>query len=184
MSGRIKVGQLRDIQKEIDDFKVVEFKELKIEVKQYLSTQEKRTIAETIVHASFVDDKETGLIRFDRGLADATWGYLLIRNYTNINNMKDPLEMYDTIKSIGLLDFVEESIPEDEINSLTIIIRNRINEVYRVSEASMGVGFKLEGLIDIIVEKIDNSLEMLKNFDTKDLETISNIIKIEDVKEE
>lgn len=183
MSERIKVGQIREIDKANDKLKKVEFEGLEIEVKQYIPLSEKRLIAETITHSSFVIDKETNLNRFDRGLADATWGVLLIRYYTNINGIKDPFQMYDIIKGNGILDTVEETIPVDEINTLTTMVRTRIDEVFRLEESSLQIGYKMEGLVDVFTEKVDKSLDVLKNFDTEDLGTISNLIKIEDKKE-
>lgn len=181
---RIKVGEIRDIDKANEKVEVVEFEGLDIEVKQYIPLSDKRTIVETIIHSSFVVDKETGLNRFDRGLADVVWGVLIIRHYTNINNMKDSFQMYDIVKSNGILDAVENAIPIEESTTLTTMVRTRINEVFRLEEASLQVGYKIEGLLETLSDKVDDSLSVLKDFDTEDLDAISNIIKIENAKED
>ena len=175
----IKVGEIREIDKDNEKVEIVEFGGLEIKVNQYLPIQTKRTIAETIVHASFVSDKETGLNRFDRGLAEATWGYLIIKHYTNINTMKDPFAMYDSVKGNNILKAVELGIDNDEMGLLVEMVRNRISEAFRVEQASMQIGFKLEGLVDVLVSKMSESLETLQNFDTEDLKTMTGLIKVD-----
>ena len=118
----IKVGELRGLQKEfVKDIDVINFHGLEIEVKQYLSIEDKIILATTI-YKNCTNDKD-GLLAVNENTRDVLTTYLITKHYTNLTLPQDYLEGYDLLISLGLYDVIKENIA-DEINRVEEIVDN------------------------------------------------------------
>lgn len=178
MAKKIAVGTLRELVKNVNKTqnKKITFQELEFEVKQYLPIEEKRIIVELVTKNSFTFDEEIKLNRFESVIKETMLGYFIARDYTNINTINDPFEMYDILKSIGLLDVIIDAIPAKEINQLKSMVEDRISEEYRIQEISTSFGYKLEDTIDILNTKMTEAINTMTDFDPKQLKMLTRFL--------
>ena len=86
--------------------------------------------------------------------------YIIVEGKIYRNNKKNKLEMAYFMKTIEIINYIEEVIiPEDKINEETYnkntVIDVIIDEIWKVSESNYKLKDKLEELFMIIIERID-----------------------------
>ena len=158
-----------------NDIKILEWKDQKIEVKQYLPVAEKLDLISRIINYS-ADDH----VFYNPCKVQIFETIEIILAYTNINitekQQEDILKLYDLFISSGFIDKVKEMIPEEEINYLDDSIWATIKEIYRYRDSFMGVmeqtqtDYKnLDNMVGEIEDKISNAdnLTLLKDVVTK-----------------
>lgn len=158
-----------------NDIKILEWKDQKIEVKQYLPVAEKLDLISRIINYS-ADDH----VFYNPCKVQIFETIEIILAYTNINitekQQEDILKLYDLFISSGFIDKVKEIIPEEEINYLDDSIWATIKEIYRYRDSFMGVmeqtqaDYKnLDNMVGEIEDKISNAdnLTLLKDVVTK-----------------
>ena len=95
--------------------KTINFNDIEIEIKQYLSINETISLIENIINNS-----ATELKFYSPALVHLFYALEVIYNYTNISftdkQKEEPAKLYDTIVSSGLWNAIEEAIPEDELD--------------------------------------------------------------------
>ena len=118
--------------------KEVEWKDQKIEVKQYLPVAEKLDLISKIINYS-ADDH----VFYNPCKVQIFETIEIILAYTNINitekQQEDILKLYDLFISSGFLDKVKEVIPEKELNYIDDSVQATIKEIYRYRDSFMGV---------------------------------------------
>lgn len=155
--------------------KEVEWKDQKIEVKQYLPVGDKLDLISRIVNYS-ADDH----VFYNPCKVEIFELIEIILAYTNLNltdkQQEDILKLYDLFVSSGFADVIKDAIPEEEINYLDDGIWATIKEIYRYRDSFMGVmeqtqsSYKdLDQEVTDIENKISNpeNLTLLKDVVTK-----------------
>lgn len=155
--------------------KEVEWKDQKIEVKQYLPVGDKLDLISRIVNYS-ADDH----VFYNPCKVEIFELIEIILAYTNLNltdkQQEDILKLYDLFVSSGFADVIKNAIPEEEINYLDDGIWATIKEIYRYRDSFMGVmeqtqaDYKdLDQEVTDIENKISNpeNLTLLKDVVTK-----------------
>lgn len=159
MSKQVSSVTIRSFMKDTELVKTITFKEIKIEVKQYLSIAEKMDIIERVVLGSYEEIEEVKI--FNSLLYDTIYNYLLAKFYTNLTLPDDKvLEMYDILKSTGLIEAIIEAIPDDEFDFLNSHVENRISEYNSANEARQGIGHVLGKLLIQYGNKLEESAEL------------------------
>ena len=155
--------------------KEVEWKDQKIEVKQYLPVGDKLDLISRIINYS-ADDH----VFYNPCKVEIFELIEIILAYTNLNltdkQQEDILKLYDLFVSSGFADMIKDTIPEEEINYLDDGIWATIKEIYRYRDSFMGVmeqtqaSYKdLDQEVTDIENKISNpeNLTLLKDVVTK-----------------
>lgn len=155
--------------------KEVEWKDQKIEVKQYLPVGDKLDLISRIVNYS-ADDH----VFYNPCKVEIFELIEIILAYTNLNltdkQQEDILKLYDLFVSSGFADAIKDAIPEEEINYLDDGIWATIKEIYRYRDSFMGImeqtqaDYKnLDQEVTDIENKISNpeNLTLLKDVVTK-----------------
>ena len=158
-----------------NDIKILEWKDQKIEVKQYLSVAEKLDLISKIINYS-ADDH----VFYNPCKVQIFETIEIILAYTNINitekQQEDILKLYDLFISSGFADKIKEVIPEEELNYIDDSVWATIKEIYRYRDSFMGVmeqtqaDYKnLDNMVGEIEDKISNAdnLTLLKDVVTK-----------------
>lgn len=159
----IKVGELRDLQKEfVKDIDVINFHGLEIEVKQYLPIEDKIILATTIYKSSTND--EDGLLVINETTRDILTTYLITQYYTNLTLPKDYFEGYDMLISLGLYDVIKENIT-DEINRVEEIVDNMaMQELVKYEQENT-----YQNIIKNGINEFNNNLtELIKRLPTQE----------------
>ena len=102
--------------------------------------------------------------------------YLLLNivySYTGIvftnEDRVDEAELYDTLYTNGIIEEVLEAIGPDELDSLTQLLNATKEEMQKYN---LSIGGFLTGTIDIIKEKLESGMEMLKKINPAELEEV------------
>lgn len=158
-----------------NNIKILEWKDQKIEVKQYLPVAEKLDLISRIINYS-ADDH----VFYNPCKVQIFEIIEIIFAYTNINitekQQEDILKLYDLFISSGFADKIKEVIPEEELNYIDDSVWATIKEIYRYRDSFMGVmeqtqaDYKnLDSMVGEIEDKISNAdnLTLLKDVVTK-----------------
>ena len=155
--------------------KEVEWKDQKIEVKQYLPVGDKLDLISRIVNYAadehvFYNPCKVKIFKLIE----------VILAYTNINvtekQQEDVLKFYDLLVSSGFADKIKENIPDEELEYLDDGIWSTIKEIYRYRDSFMGImeqtqaSYKdLDQEVSDIENKMSNpdNLTLLKDVVTK-----------------
>lgn len=109
-----------------------------IEIKQYLPFEDKLHLIERIVNKS-LDDK--GYINPCR--RDLFEKMEIFYAYTNVNftekQKEDEFKLYDMLVGNGLMEKVISLIPEEEINSVFVNVRQLIDSIYEYRNSARGI---------------------------------------------
>ncbi len=200
----VKVSELREaVKKDKNDIRTVEYDGITIEVKQYIPIQDKISLAETVYQASV--DTDNGLHIVDDNSVDMAFRVLLVDTYTNLTLPKTKVEdvgmILDIVESYNLLcesrlyNIVYDSIPDNEIWDLDMIVSNHINtkkDEYEQESTYQNIikngindfNDNLAELIDKIpdgeetkkfIEEVSKELE---NFDPKKMKYVNEFMKL------
>ena len=149
----------------------INYNEQTIEVKQYISVNDKLKLISNIINNTVDEHSFCNPVKVKV--------YLLIgvvENYTNISftekQKEDIVKLYDLIQSNGLFDKIIEEIPVEEFNDLLNSTWDSIDAIYTYNNSAMGVldnisrDYKNTELdIETIQEKLANgeNIEFLKD---------------------
>lgn len=157
----------------------IQFEGIEFEVIEYLSVERKRLIIELIIQNAFVKDTR-GIDRLDEPIKEAMTNFFIAREYTNFSVMDDPFEMYDALKSTGLMEVIRDSVGED-IELLENMLHDRICEEHRLQELDTNIGHKLESTVNVINSKLAEGINTLKNFNPgEQLGLLTSFMNVED----
>lgn len=146
--------------------KEVEWKDQKIEVKQYLPVGEKLDLISRVINYSSDDH-----VFYNPCKIEIFELIEIILTYTNINvtdkQSEDVLKLYDLFVSSGFADKIKQNIPEGELEYINNSIWATIKEIYRYRDSAMGI---MEQIIqdykdvDLDAHKITEQLSNNENF--------------------
>ena len=133
-----------------------------IEVKQYLSIQDKLNLISEVLSNS-VDENRF----FNKGKVDLFFKLYIIYYYTNISftdkQKEDFIKTYDTIYSSGFWNKIKENIPEEELNYLYDLTINASERIYAYKNSVYGVLDAMNTDYDNLNLDIDALTKKLKN---------------------
>lgn len=184
MSKRVSVTTIRNLVKENKafDYETIDCNGIEIEVKKCLPMDRKRMIVEMTVGNAFVRDEDRTQ-RFDKGIKESIFNYFIAKEYTNLNMMDDPFEMYDALFSTGIMKAIKASIMPEERKLLEDMLDDRINEEFRLQELKSNLGYKIDVVLEEINKKLQEGIEVLANFDSDKLEMLTSFMDVDDNKE-
>lgn len=165
-----KVG-FASMKLKIDDtVKIIKIGEKEIEVKQYLSIEDKNSLCEIALQNAIA-----GTI-FNPLLADAYFHTYLVIEYTNINftdNQKaDILKLFDVLESNDIINQVIEVIPEKEYRALTDAFKEMIENTAKYMISAKAIA---DDLLQYAPNKSAEIIDNVANFDVEKYEQIMKI---------
>ena len=120
------------------EIKEIEFNGEIIQVRQYLPVEDKIALTERVLSGAFDESNRYSKYRLNLLLAIE-----IVRAYTNINITEKQLEniphLYDLLQLNGINDFVQDNIPESEINELIGKAYGEANNLQNYLNSLMGV---------------------------------------------
>lgn len=166
-----KLGLLKN-----QETKILKWNDLDIEIKQYLSVNEKLQLISNVINQSH--DVESNFSNPTKVKIYTTLE--IIFNYTNINftekQKEDICKLYDLIIGSKLYQQILELIPTEEYDDLIVSIETSIKAVYDYQNSVMGIldtissdysGLNLDAS-EIQAKLADpDNMELLKNILTK-----------------
>lgn len=158
-----------------NQIKQLEWKDQKIDIKQYLPIDEKLDLISRVVNFS-IDEH----VFYNPCKVEIFELIEIILAYTNINitekQSENILKLYDLFVSSGLANQIKQNIPEDELIYINNGVLSVINEIYRYRDSAMGIMEQIttdqkmteEGLTDIInTLKTSPEIQNLEEITTK-----------------
>lgn len=119
------------------DVKEIEWNGQKIEVKQYLPSNEKLELCSRVINQS-VDDNNY----YNPGRLAIYQEIEILLTYTNINvtdkQREDVCKLFDLFSN-GFAQAVYEVIPESEIGAITAIVEATIHNIYEFKNSLLGL---------------------------------------------
>lgn len=165
------MAKFKDMNLEVKkDMKYIQISGKTVAVKQYVSAADKNAILEIAMQQA---DQGTILNTF---ALDAFFHVYLIIKYTDIefgvNELSEPLLLYDILESNGIIDAVVAAIPEDEYNSLKEYLLEMVNNylTYRNSARAL-----VEQLSFFAPQSAEKLKEVVDNFDVDKLKQVVQI---------
>lgn len=152
--------------------KILEWKDQKIEIKQYLPVGDKLDLISRVINYS--SDEH---VFYNPCKVEIFELIEIILTYTNINvtekQSEDVLKLYDLFVGSGFADAVKAQIPEEEINYINDGIWSTIKEIYRYRDSAMGI------MEQIVQDYKDVDLDARKI--TEQLANTENLSMVKDV---
>ena len=159
---KIKVGELREVIKELESkqkhIRVVDFQGLKLEIKQFLSIQEKINLVASIFESSI--DRSGDLHILDGNTLDIAYKNLVVGEYSNLTLPKNTLESYDMLCESGLFNVVYDAIPLDERLLLENVLDNYIDAEKDEYEQRNTIQYIVKDLLQKLMNKIPDGVEL------------------------
>ena len=116
----------------------INYNEQIIEVKQYISVNDKLKLISDIINNTVDEHNFCNPVKVKVYLLIG-----IIKNYTNIffteKQKEDIVKLYDLIQSNGLFDKILEAIPDDELDDILKGTWDSIDAIYAYNNSAMGV---------------------------------------------
>ena len=116
----------------------INYNEQNIEVKQYISVNDKLKLISDIINNTIDEHNFCNPVKVKVYLLIG-----IIENYTNISftekQKEDIVKLYDLIQGNGLFDKILEAIPAEEFNDLLNSTWDSIDAIYTYNNSAMGV---------------------------------------------
>lgn len=118
--------------------KVLEWNDQVIEVKQYVSIQDKLKMISEILGLAADDNRfyNIGKISVFRALK-------MLEYYTNLSitekQKEDPIKLYDEITVSNFFNQVESLIPETELKAIEDILYDTVEQIYKYQNSAAGI---------------------------------------------
>lgn len=157
-----EIEQLEEL--EVTEEKLITIEELRetnyrcnnIEIRKYLSLDTKQTIVDNILGSSI--SNEDGIKRVVYTIKKFAFEFFVVTGYTNINsNTEDVVVLYDELKEKGVIDYVFEHVPDNEIEFIKDIVENEINQILTVDNSIENI---LSNGINALISKIPTDKEI------------------------
>lgn len=121
-----------------NNIEIVEYNAQQIEVKQYLSVNDKLILISKVINAAA--DNEN----FANPVKVSVFSALeIVDAYTNLTftdkQREDPVKLYDLLQGSGLLNQIFAAIPAEEYDSLMKGLHDSINAVYAYHNSVLGI---------------------------------------------
>ena len=121
-----------------DAIKTFVWNEQEVEVKQYISIQDKLNMISEILNLAADDNRF-----YNPGKLDMFFALKVIDYYTNISitdkQKENLIKLYDNFISSGFYTEVFKTIPEDEVGYVYTIMKESADEIYKYQNSIYGV---------------------------------------------
>ena len=151
----------------------INYNEQAIEVKQYISVNDKLKLISDIINNTVDEHSFCNPVKVKV--------YLLIgivENYTNISftekQKEDIVKLYDLIQSNGLFDKILAAIPEEEFNDLLNSTWDSVDAIYTYRNSIMGILDNVSADYDNVNVDVNKTIEQIKNLDHSFLSEVMN----------
>ena len=133
-----KIGFTKLGLKPNNEIQYIEFNEQTIEVKQYLSVEEKLELITKVLELSHDSNN------FSNPVKVSVYTTLeIIEKYTNVNftekQKENPTKLYDLLVGNGFAAAVIKAIPEPEYDEILTGIKQTIKSVYKYQNSVLGI---------------------------------------------
>ena len=145
--------------------KELEWGDQKIEVKQYISIQDKLQMITEILGLSADDNRfyNVGRLKVFKELK-------MLEYYTNLSitdkQKEDPVKMYDELTVSGFYYAVYNLIPPSETEEVSYILADTVEQVYKYQNSAYGIMDAISqdySKLDFDIEKLKQGLENKDN---------------------
>ena len=154
----------------IPNDKEIEVGELKIKVKQFLSTEEKRNLLEMVMQRADGGTVMTDLI------TSAVFEVYLILKYTDLEisdeDKADILTLYDSLEKDGVIEGVISAMPAKDYEELLELLSNMVDDYTVYRNSARGFIDKFLAFAPDATDKFNKALESL------DLDKMENVVSI------
>jgi len=175
------IGKLSDLQN-----KVIKINEIDVEVKEYLSINEKGNFINEVIEYCFDED---GL--YSSFKKDLFFDYCLVKYFTNLFDNEEfginedgskyvnISERYDLIMrpDFGIFNAIYFELPQEEISMLSEQINLEINEFKKRLESQNTFNSVIKSFLGEITEQMPNLIDTVKNFDPSKLKELQNLME-------
>ena len=133
---KISLTKLKLTPKEL--IKTFVWNEQEVEVKQYISIQDKLNMISEVLNLAADDNKF-----YNPGKLDMFFALKTIDYYTNLSitdkQKENFIKLYDNFISSGFYTKVFKTIPEDEIGYVYTIMKETADEIYKYQNSAYGI---------------------------------------------
>ena len=155
-----------------EEIKTFTFNEQEIEVRQYLPIDSKYDLIMSTLHQSLEDNIYNSLKLY------MFFHVYLVFLYTNISftdkqkeNMSD---LYDALKSNGIIDSVLMNIPEEEYNTLYNYLEENAK---KLTKSKNSVTSLINNVIKDLPTQAQAAMDIVNNFDKEKFQEVVNFAK-------
>lgn len=152
-----------------NNVETIEFNGVKIDVIQYLSIDEKNNLISIALQNA---EEENGLY-YNPLKLDMLFHLYIVFMYTNLSftdkQKSDPIKLYDSLKSNGLLDLILEKIPEVEYNTLYQYLEELS---YTKTELKKSTAALIQSLIADLPRQAQSAMDIVNNFDPEKYQNV------------
>ena len=142
----------------------INYNEQIIEVKQYISVNDKLKLISDIINNTVDEHSFCNPVKVKVYLLIG-----IIENYTNISftekQKEDIVKLYDLIQSNGLFDKILEAIPDEELNDLLNSTWDSVDAIYTYRNSIMGILDNVSADYDNVNVDVNKTIEQIKNLD-------------------
>ncbi len=154
--------------------KTVEFNNTEIQVLQYLPAADKQDIILSTIQKSRLGDESVS----EPLLIDIYFHLNLVYSYTNImfssEDRINELDLYDKLRTSGLLDLVLQNMDPDEYKELYQLLLESLEKVEKYSNTL--VGFLRNAMMNL-PQNAERAVEALKGLDPAQFKELADIAK-------
>lgn len=159
-----------EINNTIPNDKEIEVGKLKIKVKQFLSTEEKKNLLEMVMQKADGGTVMTDLI------TSAVFEVYLILKYTDLEisdeNKADIFTLYDSLEKDGIIKAVIDAMPAKDYSELLELLSNMVDDYTIYRNSARGFIDKFLAFAPDATDKFNKALESL------DLDKMENVVSI------
>ena len=151
----------------------INYNEQIIEVKQYISVNDKLKLISDIINNTVDEHSFCNPVKVKVYLSIG-----IVENYTNISftekQKEDIVKLYDLIQSNGLFDKILEAIPDEELNDLLNSTWDSVDAIYTYRNSIMGILDNVSADYDNVNVDVNKTIEQIKNLDHSFLSEVMN----------
>ena len=142
----------------------IHFNDQVIEVKQYISVNDKLKLISDVINKSVDEHSFCNPVKVN---VFAALG--IIEYYTNISftdkQKEDPVKLYDLFQSNGLIQKICDVIPKEEFDELMNGIWDSTEAIYTYRNSIMGILDNVSNDYDNVNVDVNKTIEQIKNLD-------------------
>ena len=151
----------------------ITWNEQEIEVKQYISIEDKLNMISEVLNAAADENKF-----YNPGKIDMFFALKTIDYYTNISitdkQRENPVKLYDNFISSGFYTDVFHAIPEDEIGYIYKVMMEIVDQIYKYQNSVYGILDAINNDYDNLNLDIQKLTEQLGN--KENVEFLSDVV--------
>jgi len=153
--------------------KIITFNEQEIEVKQYISMNEKLNLITSVLNLAADENKF-----YNPGKVDMYFALKVIDYYTNLSitdkQKEDSVKLYDLFISSGFYTEVYNAIPKDEIEYVYVIMKETVEQIYKYNNSAYGILDSLQtdyNGLDMDIQKLMTGIA-----NKEDIELVNEVV--------